>query len=990
MAGGVGTAQISPLSSRSPDVAAQSGATAQKTTGSTSNGRTVSQDKPGPVRTKNTGLSLITRLVGRLIGRFFSCARPAAGRTNDQARRDAEALSQGVAKLLRASSPGFHEAFDKLRTLRESFSGRRGDQWTDVISRQVRYQSATLSSAERDALLRDVYSLPAEQAEAFEALVPGLKSTLTAQLDQEISTGLRIAMKQVVGRAIALGCTGRGGHKTLGVDALDRMMAEARFAVQKYGDLMPAEADRERFALGLVTTAIASSASADLPATMRFLRCLPDGVLSKLRGLVGPVGFHQGERIEAALLIREVHAERMTASQRYASREDIRSQNKAAFTAIVRDGLAGGLPELLSSMERCSDHYLQDVDPVFPGETWLHAWSGRGLREQVVQAVMSECPDDQVQALIALLNSADAEKLGEVMRSAAQDAHKHPMGPYWYETTLRNRVADLDLLRQVAQKEAQQRGLPAPIASQAAGSDVAIATMVRRSLGIPLLSLGDGLKWAVDLRSRADVLNVTAHDARASLFFRNALHAGVDHGLPELLSSLQLESRRLPLPEGAVAASSHGDALDEGGHALFEHAAWHAFALLTDDEVLRLHSMLDGDIVTVMRGMMIEAAGTATSALTRGAEEQTLRARCTDLTVLRDVAANAMRERRLEARPASAPNLDAVEEAREIIRYGLGISLGEDNRTRRSHVRHHESPGDWFFPAAHHFISVVPPERRVEAYGWLLDLYTPLPITHEKQIRSFKRLRELVGPERADCFEISGLDDEGSDIVYRLSRLSPEAPDFALSLQRLAVDRDYVLRELNDDGYWGQPRVGSADDQVRKDINRGSYFVSHHALPSFGGDAETLFGTFQDHLARLEISPAQKQVIMEICNQATFGVVMMATSPPPMVSEQGSEGFDSTIAYRVFKENGELHVLLSLAKDIDRHGVSRNNNEEQPRRTAIEAIALPDSPFFKSMNLTLDVRIVDQPGERARVEIVDAEVLVSKAINAVQFRHGQD
>lgn len=653
------------------------------------------QSKPGPARTRDLGLSFVSSFWRTLKALVFGYGKPAAPRANVQARHDATDVKHGVTRLLRAGSPSeFAQAVDRLQAIRDRVGEQRYEAQADVLSRQIRWQVASLSPAAHYTMHRNIHLLSRTQSEAFASLVPGLKGKLMEKfdqvlekLDQDVCVALRGHMEQILKRAADLGRTGLGGRRTLGVDALDDMIAVARKTVQDHGYLLPENADQKTFALGLITMMIASSASANAAATERFLHCLPDRVLQNLRGLPGPVGFNQTQIDRARDLVQTVKAERLMGTRWYLRdhSEGISRQNQAAFTTIVGDGLAGGLSELLSSMERYSDRYLQNDDPTFPGGVYLHGWSGQTLRKEAAEAAISGCTNEQVQALRSLLTSADAIKLRDVMAGAARHAHQHLLGPYWHETTLSNRAADLDLLREAAMSVASSRSLPEPAASQPAGPEAAIVAMVRRGLGIPLLSSGDAPEWTVDLRSRADALNATPYDVRTTAL-RNALHAGVGHGLLGLLSTLQLESHRLLPAQGPAPTSVRSHALDEPGHEPYGHATQHAFAALTDAEVLGLHSLLDSDVAQVMRDMMTEAAGTATASLAPGIEEQILRARSTDLTILRDAAVREIRQRGLEV-PEPLGDLYAMDEAREIILHSLGISVGQRGHLWRVDAR---------------------------------------------------------------------------------------------------------------------------------------------------------------------------------------------------------------------------------------------------------------------------------------------------------------
>lgn len=196
---------------------------------------------------------------------------------------------------------------------------------------------------------------------------------------------------------------------------------------------------------------------------------------------------------------------------------------------------------------------------------------------------------------------------------------------------------------------------------------------------------------------------------------------------------------------------------------------------------------------------------------------------------------------------------------------------------------------------------------RVETKKYIFDLISPTTSDAVK-IKSFEALKNLAGADYKELFvKETQLDKE----IYSLDfATGNESDNFTLEREFIKCDKDRALKELRSD------RTGeNLADQLRKDITRSDYIIAGKSLPK-GTTAESLLAQFHQELDALNCTPEERKSIIEVCNQSSTAMLMLASTPPNEVAANCPCGDGTIVSFQISRQDGMIHVHSRYSKDI--------------------------------------------------------------------------
>jgi hypothetical protein len=196
--------------------------------------------------------------------------------------------------------------------------------------------------------------------------------------------------------------------------------------------------------------------------------------------------------------------------------------------------------------------------------------------------------------------------------------------------------------------------------------------------------------------------------------------------------------------------------------------------------------------------------------------------------------------------------------------------------------------------------------NRVEAKKYIFDLFSPA-ISDAVKIESFEALKNLAGAGYQDRFIQTNDSDKKT---YSLNfGTGEDSGKFSLELEFIKCDKDLALKELRSDR-----SKEKLQEQLEKDIKRSDYSVAGKPL-SKGTLAERL-AQFHQELNALNCTPGEAKSIIEVCNQSSIAMLMLASTPQGETAANCPCGDGTIVSFQISREDGKIHVQAQYSKDI--------------------------------------------------------------------------
>lgn len=231
--------------------------------------------------------------------------------------------------------------------------------------------------------------------------------------------------------------------------------------------------------------------------------------------------------------------------------------------------------------------------------------------------------------------------------------------------------------------------------------------------------------------------------------------------------------------------------------------------------------------------------------------------------------------------------------------------------------------------------------NRTEAKKCLFDLFSPLTSDLEK-IEIFQKLQNLAGKGFQQQFTSTNESEKESYAI----KLADGSECFSLSRTLLRCDSELILKKIAFD----------RDEEnllgvLEKDITRGTYRVSGQRLD--GASTDDRMTQLYDKLAEMGCTAAQKNAIVNICNQSVFGIIMddVLRSQERIGTCPGN--VNARVEYDInVDENGNMRVLAQSLKDI-----ASSENEEKLLENLQMIIDHPSLQLSKSVDISIEIAI---------------------------------
>lgn len=255
-----------------------------------------------------------------------------------------------------------------------------------------------------------------------------------------------------------------------------------------------------------------------------------------------------------------------------------------------------------------------------------------------------------------------------------------------------------------------------------------------------------------------------------------------------------------------------------------------------------------------------------------------------------------------------------------------------------------------------------------EAKKCLFDLYSNTATDAEK-IASFVQLRDYAGEGYKDRFVRT---EENGRLTYKVDLgLGDEAVNFSLKFRNLGsgsepisfgsvadgqrtADKRYITEQLMADR-----TTEDLVDILRKDLSRGAFFVDGKKLDTTALTEDEAITHFDQLVADLHCTEAQKNKIIETCNQSLFGIML---NPQCLGLSLGnglgpnSPGLAEVLRYDISQigkegESSQIRVQAHCIKDI------AVDSDHELLQTKVAMVKDNPDFMFSSLNLQIDLRI---------------------------------